>query len=115
MLLLGVKESHVVPVPNDVKVGPAPGVYGRYEGHSENKYYDRMVPWGDDLNADRAAKCPFVQEGIDVRWEKDGRVLVPSWQNRPTTWAKIPELEEDLQYYKRYLNEEGKADAVLMP
>lgn len=115
MLLLGVKESQVVPVPNDVKVGLASGVYGRYEGHSTNAYYDRMVPWGDDLNADRDAKCPFVQEGIDVRWEKDGKVLVPSWQQRPSTWAKISELEEDLQYYKRYLNEEGKADAVLMP
>lgn len=112
MRLLGVNESDVVPVPNDVKVGDSPGVYGRYEGHNLfDSSYDRLLPWGDDLNEDRDAKCPFVQPGVDIKWEKGGETLVSSWSDRPTSWAKVPKLRKDIfekhEGFQMYLNEEG--------
>jgi|GEM_PF-2439841 len=108
MGIIGLDPSNFPAVPNDVKIGDALGLYGRYEGHDNNAYYDRMVPWGDQLNEDRSAVCPFVQDGIDVRWEKEGVTLVENWNKRPTTWAKIQEYIPDLSIYRDKLNNEGK-------
>lgn len=108
MNITGFDPSNFPAVPNDVKVGSAVGVYGRYEGHSHNSHYDRLVPWGDELNADRLAACPFAQGGINIRWEKEGTTLVESWDKRPTTWAKLQGYIPSLATYQFELNDEGR-------
>ena len=113
MTLAPFKQDDFPAVPGDVKVGTAPGVYGRYEGHSDDNFYDRLVPWGDNLNEDRFATCPFVQDGIDIQWVRDNEVWVESWNQRPTTWAKVEKLKEILRQetfgYKKNFNSEGQA------